>query len=139
LHVEGDAVIPVDRVVDKKRIIGKMEVQGGVKPEGEDDPPPKKKPLKRIIKKLPKVNKRPKGENSPNLVTLTIRFGLSLQCISLDYILKCFSGRNGNPGSFEIPFIFSSLFRCASMECIKCFFICDWRFNLSVQTMYICT
>jgi hypothetical protein len=36
-------VILVDRVVDKKRIIGKMEGRGGGEAQGVDDPPPPKK------------------------------------------------------------------------------------------------
>jgi hypothetical protein len=36
-------VIPVNRVVDPKRIIGKMEGQGGGEAQRVADPPPKKK------------------------------------------------------------------------------------------------
>jgi hypothetical protein len=35
-------LIPVDRVVDTKRIIGKMEVQGRGRHKGSLTPPPKK-------------------------------------------------------------------------------------------------
>jgi hypothetical protein len=35
-------VIPVNRVVDMKKIIGKMEGQGGGEAQGVADPPPKK-------------------------------------------------------------------------------------------------
>jgi hypothetical protein len=45
LHVQGDAGHPVDRVVDKKRIIGKTEGQGEGEAQGVADPPPKKKSI----------------------------------------------------------------------------------------------
>jgi CubicO group peptidase (beta-lactamase class C family) len=47
-------VIPVNKVVDKKRIIGKMEGRGGGEAQGVADPPPTVVRIGSLSEKIPK-------------------------------------------------------------------------------------
>jgi hypothetical protein len=84
-------VISVNRVVDLKRIIRKMEGRGGVEAQGVADPQKRSSliiwPTSVINKKLPKVNSQPIGENSPNLApVLQNLFFTNLHVFSYKYV-----------------------------------------------------
>jgi hypothetical protein len=83
-------VIPVDRVVDKKRIIQKMEGRGGEAQGVADTPPPPQKKSMLVLKEVVRQNIGMRIDEAPS-------------SSPSDFNWKIFCGKKSFNGSFFLP------------------------------------